>query len=44
MCVSGPNVMAGYWNKPEANAAAFNADGSPRTETGKARISPGLPS
>jgi long-chain acyl-CoA synthetase len=27
MCVSGPNVMAGYWNKPEANAAAFNADG-----------------
>jgi long-chain acyl-CoA synthetase len=27
MCVSGPNVMAGYWNKPEANAVAFNADG-----------------
>ena len=31
MCVGGPNVMAGYWNKPEANAEAFNADGLLRT-------------
>jgi long-chain acyl-CoA synthetase len=31
MCVGGPNVMSGYWNKPEANAEAFNADGLLRT-------------
>jgi len=27
LCISGPNVMKGYWNAPEANAAAFTADG-----------------
>ena len=31
MCVGGPNIMMGYWNKPEANAEAFNADGLLRT-------------
>ena len=31
ICVRGPNVMAGYWHKPEANAEAFNADGYLRT-------------
>jgi long-chain acyl-CoA synthetase len=25
--VKGPQVMSGYWEKPEANAAAFTADG-----------------
>jgi long-chain acyl-CoA synthetase len=25
--VKGPQVMSGYWNKPEANAAAFTPDG-----------------
>ncbi len=29
--VKGPQVMKGYWNKPEANAAAFTADGYFRT-------------
>jgi long-chain acyl-CoA synthetase len=29
--VKGPQVMSGYWNKPEANAAAFTADGYFRT-------------
>jgi long-chain acyl-CoA synthetase len=27
LCISGPNVMKGYWNKPEANAEAFTPDG-----------------
>lgn len=25
--VTGPNVMAGYWNRPEANREAFSEDG-----------------
>ena len=31
ICVKGPQVMAGYWEKPEANAAAFTPDGYLRT-------------
>jgi long-chain acyl-CoA synthetase len=31
MCVAGANVMMGYWNKPEANAESFTADGYFRT-------------
>jgi len=31
ICVKGPQVMIGYWNKPEANAKAFTADGYFRT-------------
>jgi long-chain acyl-CoA synthetase len=27
VCVSGPNVMLGYWNRPEATAAALTPDG-----------------
>jgi long-chain acyl-CoA synthetase len=31
ICAKGPQVMQGYWEKPEANAAAFTADGYFRT-------------
>src|SRR5262249_23188518 len=31
VCAKGPQVMRGYWHKPEANAAAFTADGYFRT-------------
>ncbi|MBL0088266.1 MAG: AMP-binding protein [Ideonella sp.] len=31
ICVKGPQVMPGYWNQPEANAAAFTAEGYFRT-------------
>lgn len=27
ICVKGPQVMRGYWHKPEANAEAFTPDG-----------------
>jgi fatty-acyl-CoA synthase len=27
ICVKGPNVMRGYWNRPDANAVAFDSDG-----------------
>ena len=27
VCAKGPQVMSGYWNQPEANAAAFTPDG-----------------
>ena len=27
ICAKGPQVMSGYWEKPEANEAAFTADG-----------------
>ena len=31
ICAKGPQVMKGYWEKPEANATAFTADGYFRT-------------
>ncbi len=31
VCAKGPQVMKGYWQKPEANAAAFTVDGYFRT-------------
>ncbi len=31
ICAKGPQVMSGYWEKPEANKAAFTADGYFRT-------------
>src|SRR5262249_42993098 len=31
VCAKGPQVMRGYWQKPDANAEAFTADGYFRT-------------
>ncbi len=31
ICAAGPQVMGGYWNKPEANKEAFTNDGYFRT-------------
>lgn len=31
VCAKGPQVMSGYWGRPEADAAAFTADGYFRT-------------
>ncbi len=31
ICIRGPNVMAGYYNQPQENAAAFTTDGFMRT-------------
>src|SRR5207245_5116044 len=31
VCIKGPQVMSGYWEKREANAAAFTSDGYFRT-------------
>ena len=31
LCIRGPNVMKGYWKKPDANAESFTSDGYFRT-------------
>ncbi len=31
LCIRGPNVMAGYWQRPEATAQSFHGDGYLRT-------------
>jgi long-chain acyl-CoA synthetase len=31
LCIGGPNVMKGYWKKPDATAAIMTADGLMRT-------------
>ena len=31
LCISGPNVMKGYWNKPDSTAGSMTADGMFRT-------------
>lgn len=31
LCIKGPNVMKGYWNKPEATAESMTSDGFFRT-------------
>jgi long-chain acyl-CoA synthetase len=31
LCVAGPNVMVGYWNRPEDTSAVLGADGFLRT-------------
>jgi long-chain acyl-CoA synthetase len=31
VCAAGPQVMGGYWEKPDANATAFTSDGYFRT-------------
>lgn len=31
LCVKGPNVMSGYWNKPEVSAEVFDDEGFFRT-------------
>ncbi len=31
LCLKGPNIMAGYWQRPHDTAAAFTADGFLRT-------------
>lgn len=31
LCIRGPNVMAGYWQRPDATAESFTADGYLRT-------------
>lgn len=31
LCIAGPQVMAGYWQKPDDNANSFCADGALRT-------------